>query len=90
MYFSISLLCVSLFYWTYCGLELPLGSQILSVKEQRNEVVLYALVNPDEEIRETYNILVYGTVHDIEVNISDYEFLDSVLLQSGSLVFHYN
>lgn len=70
-------------------LELPLGSKILSAKEQRDEIVLYALVNPDEEIKVTYSILAYGTGQNIDVKVSGYEFLDTVLLNSGSLVFHF-
>jgi len=69
-------------------LELPLGSQVLTVKEQRNDAVLYALVNPNEEKKEVYQVLAFGTGHDIEYDLSDYNFLNSVLLYGGNLVFH--
>jgi len=70
-------------------IELPLGSQLLSAKEQRNDIMLYALVETDEDGREEYNILAYGTGHDITTNLSDYSFLDTVLLQNDGLVFHF-
>lgn len=70
-------------------IELPLESQLLSAKEQRNDIVLYALVESDEERSEEYQILAYGTGHDITTNLSDYLFLDTVLLNNGSLAFHF-
>ena len=70
-------------------IELPLKSQILSAKVQGNNIVLYALVEPNEERKEEYNVLAFGTGHDIAINLSDYSFLDTVLLQNGSLAFHF-
>jgi len=49
-------------------IELPLGSRILSVKSQNDEVVLYALVDPDKATDEEYTILAYGTGHGIDIN----------------------
>lgn len=70
-------------------LELPLGSQLLCAKEQKDEVVVYALVNPTEENRENYKVLAYGTGHNIAEDLSDYSFLDTVLIFNGGLVFHF-
>lgn len=71
-------------------LELPFGARILSVKEQGGFIVLYALVNPREVDKAIYSILVYGTGHTINVtaNINTYDFLDTVKMENGLLMFH--
>lgn len=68
--------------------EMPVGSEIISAESQGDSVVIYALVKPKEEGKEVYKFLVYGTGHDIRLNITEYRFLDTVKMYSGSLMFH--
>lgn len=68
-------------------IELPLGSKVLSAKEQNGKFVLYALVDSNEKDKEEYSILVYGTGHDINIDTTEYEFLDTLF--NDSLVFHF-
>lgn len=72
----------------YQKLELPKGSKILSVLEQYEKVVLYALVNPSESNVEVYDIAVKGTGHDFPPKLDSYTFLGSVKLMRGVLIFH--
>jgi len=67
-------------------LDLPKGSVIHSVENQYGNVVLYALINTATEERETYEIMVYSTGQEfIE---EGQEFLGTVNLQGGQLMFH--
>ena len=70
------------------ALELPEGSKILSVSEQYNNIVLHALVNPDIEEIDIYDIAVKGTGHDFPKKLDTYTFLGTVKLMNGALMFH--
>jgi hypothetical protein len=72
-------------------LRLPAGSQILSVIEQRNEMVLYAMVphpNDYPEVYVEYDIRVVGTGHDVKFSTRDFTFVGTVSMYKGGLVFH--
>lgn len=70
-------------------LELPLYSQILSTANQGDDIVLYALVNPEQKEIQRHRIEVYGTGHSInDANLADLKFLGTVLMYNGELVFH--
>lgn len=72
----------------YQTLDLPEGSKILSVLEQNNTIVLYALVDIDIESTDVYNIAIKGTGHNFQKELEDYTFLGSVNLVGGALIFH--
>lgn len=66
-------------------LTLPKGSEILTVKMQKDYIFLWALVENTEET-EDFEILIYGTGHPIEdVQI---KYISTIQSQIGSLVFH--
>ena len=67
-------------------LTLPIGSKILSAKEQFNTMVLYAIIDTEEEIKEFYFIRIYGTGHPFETPM--YNYLDTVKLQDGRIMYH--
>lgn len=69
-------------------LELPKKSNIISVIEQKNQIVLYAIVNDDISETELYDIIIKETGHDLPENFDLYTFLGSVNLINGSLIFH--
>jgi hypothetical protein len=53
-------------------LQLPAGAQILSVMEQRNEIVLYAIINTSVEV--TKKVLVrrvVGTGHTVDFDLTN-------------------
>jgi hypothetical protein len=77
-------------------LEIPAPAQILSVVEQRGEIVLYAILNPDAPTV-TKVIDIYGTGHQIPKERSTYmgepqktpgTFLGTVATIGGSLMWH--
>lgn len=67
-------------------ITIPMGARILSVAEQRTNIVLYALVDPEAPPTLSH-ISIRGTGHDSD-NLEDKRFLGTVNLCSGSLMFH--
>jgi len=68
-------------------LQLPLNSRLLSVEEVRGNVALYALVDDEERAVENYSIIIHGTGHCSD-DVKGYNFISTVKLQDGSIVFH--
>lgn len=69
-------------------LQLPAGAQILSVMKQRNEIVLYVIVNTSINVMKTVSIRVVGTGHIIDFDTNEYKFVGTVSLHGGVLMFH--
>lgn len=72
-------------------INLPQGSQVLSVMNQFDNIVLYALVSDNKKYTENVSIKIVGTGHDIDFNIDPtcgYKFLGTVSLYDGELMFH--
>lgn len=68
---------------------IPAKAEILSIKEQCEEIVLYALVDPKVKGVDAIDILIIGTGHEIDdEQIKGYVFLDTVKLFQGRLMFH--
>lgn len=65
---------------------LPLGAQILSVANQNDKLVLYALVDAEQTITKDIDIYIHGTGH--KVNEKADLFLGTVLLYGGAMVVH--
>ena len=63
----------------------PRGAKILSVRTQGETPCLWALVDPDAE-KEPTAVRIYGTGHDVPDDPG--EFVGTVFLHGGSLVFH--
>ena len=68
------------------SLSMPTGAEILSVATQGNDICLWARVNPDAD-REDRTFIGIGTGHDIPNNMN-LQFIGTVLLSGGTLVFH--
>ena len=66
-------------------IDMPRGAKLLSIAEQRNNIVLYALVDPTNPIAKR-RILVVGTGWGFSVNIE--KFIGTVNLVDGELMFH--
>ena len=67
-------------------LEVPRGSKILSVAEQRNKIAIYALVDIKQKRFDYYKFFIKPTGQD--VNVNDCEFLGTVKMYEGDLMFH--
>jgi len=67
-------------------IQLPYDSTILSVAEQFDQIVLYALVDPAETLVAEHTIRIAGTGHTIKQ--PHVHFIGSIVLEAGHLVFH--
>lgn len=70
-------------------LKLPSGSRILSVEEQNQQIVLYAVVDTSvsESLTDDYKIFIIGTGHCADESIHK-SFIGTVKLAEGRLMFH--
>jgi len=68
-------------------IAIPKGSKVLSVIEQHEQIVLYALVEDSELAHTDLKVIIHGTGHPA-YDVSDFEFVGSVKLCHGTLVFH--
>jgi len=66
-------------------LELPVGSEILTVQVQRGAICLWANVDPDLDKYETREIIMHETDHPLFDNL---DYISTMQLQDGHLVFH--
>ena len=66
-------------------IEMPIDSQILSIKKQNNNVYLWALVDKNIEIVEDKNIYIYGTGRLIneENRKHNVSFIDTIIMDNG-------
>jgi hypothetical protein len=68
-------------------LTIPASSKILSVQNQNEEIVLYALVDDTITLTHTYQIIIHGTGHQAD-DVLDFNFLGTVSMHGGRLMFH--
>lgn len=67
---------------------MPGGSKILSVRIQRGEVCLWALVDSEASHAEVRRFHIVGTGHPIRQDLDKLQFIDTVLMDEGTLVWH--
>lgn len=68
-------------------IELPRGAEILTVQEQNNAPMLWALVDP-EAIKEKRKMLLLNTGAEMPPDVNYHRFLGTYQLNGGRLVFH--
>lgn len=76
--------------WKYtmkpqCSHDMPKDAQLLSVREQGDEICMWALVDPEAE-KETRHFVGFGTGHDVPDR--PMTFIGTAHLHGGMLVFH--
>lgn len=76
--------------WKYtlqpeCTLDMPKGADVLSVREQGEDICLWALVDPSAE-KEQRQFVAFGTGHDVPDR--NMKFIGTAHLHDSSLVFH--
>lgn len=76
--------------WKYtlqpeCTLDMPKDAEVLSVREQGEDICLWALVDPNAE-KEPRKFVGFGTGHDVPDH--PMKFIGTAHLHGGSLVFH--
>lgn len=66
--------------------EIPVGTELLSVASQGNEICLWAKVNPSA-IKERRSFVGFGTGHEIPDQLS-LKYIGTAQLNGGSMVSH--
>jgi hypothetical protein len=69
-------------------IKLPFDSEVLSATYIAGDVVVYALVDPKSEGEKFVEVLVYGTGHEINKDVSAHKFINTVTIPESGLVFH--
>jgi len=69
-------------------LELPKGAQVLTFQIQYGKPVIWAIIDPEEDIFEKINFRLFGTGHIIEKNIIPLSYIGTVQMADGQLVWH--
>jgi len=68
--------------------SLPLNSTVLSVVEQYQKIVMYAIVDAEQENTLEIEFLVLGTGQNFNFLFDGYGFLNTVKLSGGNLMLH--
>lgn len=68
---------------------IPGLQRILSVAEQRGQLVLYAIVDTEDKLNQPVDVevLIIGTGHPIQI-ISGFDFVGTVKMFDGELMWH--
>ncbi|WEK53278.1 MAG: hypothetical protein P0Y55_11840 [Candidatus Cohnella colombiensis] len=69
-------------------IEVPIGSQLISVIEQRDCIVVYALVDDPDREKEKVPVMCVGTGWDIKVPDDHYILRLIGTVKVGELVWH--
>jgi len=72
----------------YVTFGLPIGAEILTVQEQKGNLCLWALVDPNEHWIENRVIRMAGTGHPID-DVAQYRYINTIQLLGGELIFHF-
>lgn len=68
--------------------RMPMGADILHVDSQKNEVFVWAIIDPSQPSEDVI-FEVYGTGHDISYDFGDGRtYLGTVKIYEESLIFH--
>lgn len=67
-------------------IDVPLGAQLLTAQVQHEVVCIWAIIDSNEEQRESRTIDIFGTGHPM--SMATRKYLGTVQLCEGSLVFH--
>lgn len=68
-------------------IEMPFGTQILTVQVQNGSPCIWAMVDMEVKTTKMYVFRIFGTGHPIEDDFSG-KYIGTYQLNSGSLVFH--
>ena len=71
-------------------IKVPAGASALSVINQKEIPVLYAIIpeDNDPEVTKNFEIRIYGTGHTLPCDSRDFKFLGTVPTHGGDLVWH--
>jgi hypothetical protein len=67
---------------------LPMGARVLSVVNQYDDIVMYALVDPDIKVKKKITVHVIGTGNEIPADNYLFDFLGTVSDLGGMFMWH--
>jgi hypothetical protein len=67
-------------------IPMPINAEIIAVKNQDDDLCMWAIIDTDCEVRPTYRIEIYGTGHPMEQGVNR-TFLGTCVMPNG-LVWH--
>jgi hypothetical protein len=67
--------------------DMPEGAKILTVREQNNEICLWACVDTDKPL-EPRHFEVYGTGHMLPKDMRDRKYIGTAFVYNDTIVFH--
>ncbi len=68
-------------------IEMPGGAEILCCQVQHNKPCIWAIVDPDARA-ELKTILIAGTGHEIDFDLSLVRYIGTIQMGDGTLVLH--
>jgi len=68
--------------------SLPINSTVLSVVEQHQNIVVYAIVDTEQETTQEIQFLLLGTGQTFDNTLDGYTFLNTVKLSDGDVIIH--
>lgn len=68
--------------------DILLPAILLSVENQRGNIVLYAIVDDESNVTIPIDVAIVGTGNVICQNLSTYKFMGTVKMAEGALVWH--
>jgi len=68
--------------------SLPINSTVLSVVEQHQDIVMYAVADVEQENTQEIQFLLLGTGQIFDNTLDGYSFLNTVKLSGGAIMVH--
>lgn len=67
--------------------EMPVGAEILTAREQGDNICVWAMVDAQQTMREKRALRVFGTGHELPDD-PNLKYVGTAMLQGGALVKH--
>ncbi len=68
-------------------IEMPIGAEVLTAREQGDQICVWAKVDTTMELKEQRTFKVFGTGHEMP-NDPNWRYVGTAMLHGGALVFH--
>ena len=69
------------------SIPMPKGAHILTVQVQHNTPCIWAIVDPEQPI-ESRTFRIFGTGHEMDINITRSHYIGTFQLLDGSFIGH--
>lgn len=70
-------------------IDIPKGATVLTAREQGDDICIWAEVNPEEPFEETRIFEVFGTGHEMPIDMKiDRKYIGTASIRGGYLIFH--